>query len=197
MHLFTPKVTIRRSDEDKLEHAEFPTSITAGALTGALVQINPASTTLARNGLEGARWMLADGTIGSVYLLTREVLSSTYSTIPLENIVYQADMQTPQLLGEQVTGLKAANCIVEFEGTDYIDVAGDGAISSGTAINSELTCTAGKIALKSQVIGEFGQNLATVGRLLGFATPETAGNLRIVVEFGAFPVRDRDTDTDT
>lgn len=195
MKLYNPFITLRRTAEDNnAEHAEFPTSITAGAKSGALVQLNPASITVARGGIEGAQWKLADGTNGDVFFLTRQVLDNTYTSVPLDNLVYQPTMQTPALLGEKITGLNTKDAIVEIEGSDYLVLSGDGAIASNTTLNSELTCVGGKLALKSQTIGGYGQTLATVARLIGFAAPTQASdNLRIVVQFGPFPARDRDT----
>lgn len=117
---------------------------------------------------------LADGTKPIVGFSTREVKVDGPA---LGDVVFPGRLELPFKAGQEGSFEQAEE--VQAEGTDYIVTDGAGAVSSGTALETEMSFLGGKWQVKQS-----GQKI--FGHLKEIMTPEVAGALRIRVQMVNF-----------
>ncbi len=103
------------------------------------------------------------------YLLTRDVVA----TRSIEDMVVPQGVVYPTVKGEPGTARKVTQA--EIEGTDLLITSGTGALSNGTAVNTELGWYSGRLRAKQS-----GEEIA--GWVRGQLTPLEGGTVRLMVE---------------
>jgi hypothetical protein len=150
--------------------------VTFAAKQGQIVQIK-GSTTVGKPGVSDSNveLQLANGTRG--FHLERDLIQGE---VPLEMIAFNKDYLTPEILSPDGSGgymgWASARQVqeVELEGSDLLDAS----ITSGLALNTELSTKAGKVSVR----GTVGVADELYGILRGYLAPAVAGNKRILVE---------------
>lgn len=173
MPLSSFKITRGRIDNGALISGK----LAVAALMGQFVaRKDPAAATGITSTHLQPEFELATGKRG--YALTRDVLNLTEHT--LSTLIEQdADFLTPTLVNQVATAREVEEG--EYEGSDFLVLAGAQAISSGTAINTPLTLSGGKLALKTGGLLEKvadGRNGAGAITLTGARVADTV--LRVV-----------------
>jgi hypothetical protein len=114
---------------------------------------------------------LADSTKAQVYFATREIKNGGPT---LSDDVFPGRLESPATAGDEASFEDAE--VIEAEGGDYI-ATGTGAITSATAVDTEVALTGGKF--RAAQSGEYVWGLLKSASL----TPEDSGNaVRISVE---------------
>lgn len=119
------------------------------------------------NGLQG---IPADGAFAGY--LVRDVVVGGPTDVQRAQL-YPGELELPDTLGGSCS-LRAADEVI-MEGPSYVETSGTGFLTTGTAINSKLAWKGGKLR-----VAQAGDQV--YGYLANQLTPETAGNVRVVVQ---------------
>lgn len=128
------------------------------ALRNAAVVLDPATP---------GSLLVADNVRGA-YLLDRPSLT----VIPLEQHIFSPDLVTPVLVGHEATATRVR--AIEVEGAEYLIQSGTGAVTTGTAAQTELEWFTGKLRVRQ------GTN-AIAGKIDLQLTPEEGAGPRLRV----------------
>lgn len=156
--------------------------LAVAAKAGMAVQsVTSGSASAAAHDDLGAKWQLHTGIAGRVFFLNRNVTTNT--SVPLEDIVFANGDVNDVLSTQPVDAVEALEIEAEGGDTDadglaiYLDTTTAQAISSGTAAETKLTLVGGKWGIVTDR-----ETQAVAGRLVKQLTPQTASNVRILIE---------------